>query len=219
MRLGVLGGTFNPVHFGHLRAAEEVRQRLDLDRVLFVPSGSPPLKDEGLASVDSRFRMVELAIASNPFFEASDIELGRSGPSYTIDTVSELSARYSEHDIQFILGSDAFADLPMWKDPVGLVSSVDFAVVGRPPEAFSTLEGSPFLKFPDGWLSALEPGGEGTLSLPTSGGRTVTLVAMPLLEISATRIRGMVRKGESIRYLLPEDVELFIMSHGLYRNG
>jgi nicotinate-nucleotide adenylyltransferase len=219
MKLGVLGGTFNPVHFGHLRAAEEVRQRVGLDRVLFIPSGTPPLKAQGLAPADMRLRMVQLAIASNPHFQVSDMEVLREGPSFTIDTVNGLRESYPEDDLFFILGADAFAELPKWYKPVDIVAGADFIIVGRPPQGFSVLAGSPFLRAEPGTWEALSRGEKDVCEVATVEDRRAVLVSIPELDISATGVRQLVRAGRSIKYLLPEDVELFIMSHGLYRDG
>jgi len=219
MKLGVLGGTFNPIHFGHLRAAEEVRQRVGLDRVLFVPSGTPPLKEEGLATAEMRLRMVELAIATNPFFQVSDMEVRREGPSFTVDTLHDLRSIYPDDELSLILGTDAFAELPKWFRPVDIVAATDFIIVGRPPNGFSEIEDSSFLKAFDGSQRALSNLSKNIVEVPTIGDRRAFLVSIPPLDISATTLRSMVREGHSIKYLLPEDVELFIMSHGLYRDG
>ncbi len=219
MRLGILGGTFNPVHFGHLRAAEEVRQKLGLDRVLFVPSDTPPLKDKGLAPVETRYRMVELAIAGNPGFALCDIERGRSGPSYTIDTIKQLRERYPGDELFFIIGSDAFAALPQWKDPQGLLSRIDFVIMGRPPQAFAELEGSEHIRLRPEDLRSLQQNECSMVEADTQSGRKALLVTVTAIEISATQIRQQVKRGGSIRYLLPEAVELFIISHGLYKDG
>jgi nicotinate-nucleotide adenylyltransferase len=219
MRLGVLGGTFNPVHFGHLRAAEEVRQRVGLDLVLFVPSGTPPLKEEGLAPAGMRLRMVELATATNQLFQVSDMEVRREGPSFTVDTLHDLSAMYPDDELFLILGTDAFAELPKWFRPADIVAATDFIIVGRPPEGFSGIEGSPFLKTRSGAWETLSHAGKDIVEMPMSAGRRALLVSIPPLDISATTLRRLVSEGHSIKYLLPEDVELFIMSHGLYRDG
>lgn len=219
MRLGILGGTFNPIHFGHLRAAEEVRQRVGLDRVLFVPSGTPPLKEEGLAPSEMRLRMAELATATNPLFQVSDMEVRRKGPSFTVDTLQDLHSIYPDDELFLILGTDAFAELPKWFRPADIVAATDFIIVGRPPKGFSEIEDSSFLKAFAGSQRVLSNMSKNVVEVPTVGDRRALLVSIPPLDISATTLRSMVREGQSIKYLLPEDVELFIMSHGLYRDG
>ncbi|MEJ2182126.1 MAG: nicotinate-nucleotide adenylyltransferase [Nitrospirota bacterium] len=216
MRLGVLGGTFNPIHFGHLRAAEEVRERLDMEKVLFIPAGNPPLKSADLAEAEARYRMTLIATAPNGAFDVSDIEVRTPRTSYTVETARELGRLYPGADILFILGLDAFLDLPEWKEPEELVGAMDFVVIGRPPRRFGELAESPFLDIAAGALEALDRGeavsGKGRLT----GGRTAHLLRVSLLDISSTDIREAVRAGRSIKYLLPRDVEFFIMSTGLY---
>lgn len=216
MRLGVLGGTFNPVHFGHLRAAEEARERLGLDRVLFVVSGNPPLKSESLAGSEDRHAMVALAVQGNPAFEASDVELRGEGKSYTVDTLKRLRAMLPGSEMFFILGIDAFLDLPNWKEPERLLREASLAVVNRPPHSFSELAASPFLVDGAAALAALKKGGQGPVRVSLEGGGAAFLVSITALEISASAIRSLVREGRSIKYLLPEGIESFIMTHGLY---
>jgi nicotinate-nucleotide adenylyltransferase len=216
MRLGVLGGTFNPIHYGHLRAAEEARERLGLEKVLFVPAGAPPLKYSGLADADKRHAMAELAVASNRHFEVSDVEFGGQEKSYTVKTMDRLRAGLPGHDFYFILGIDAFLDLHSWKEPERLVASTDFVVIRRPPFTFSLLEGSPFLEASAGALRELDEGAEGPKTAAMKGGRTAFLMGITPLHISSSAIRGLVREQRSVKYLLPESVESFIMSNGLY---
>lgn len=212
MRIGLLGGTFNPVHFGHLRAAEEMRERLSLDKVLFIPAGIPPLKHSDLAEAELRLSMTELAVSSNESFEVSDIECGSPETSYSVNTVSRLKEAYGGSDLYFILGVDAFMDLPNWREPERLAGLVDFAVVNRPPHAFTEVVASPYVE-----LEELgEPGEAGVYRVPLRGGRTAVLAGITALDISATEIRSLVREGRSVKYLLPENVESFIILHGLY---
>ena len=134
MRIGVFGGTFDPIHNGHLVVAEECRERLNIDRVLFVPAGLPPHKQaRTLTSPHHRMAMVRLAIASNPRFEASSIELGRPGPSYSVDTLRQLRQNQRDGtDVFFIMGADSLKELPSWHDPAGLIASCRLVVVSRP---------------------------------------------------------------------------------------
>jgi nicotinate-nucleotide adenylyltransferase len=213
MRIGLLGGTFNPVHYGHLRAAEEVRGRLSLDKVLFIPAGVPPLKSFDLADAGLRYEMTELAVSSNVFFEVSDIECKSPGVSYSVDTVSRLKEAYRGAELYFILGVDAFMDLPNWREPERLAGLTDFVVVNRPPHAFTELVSSPYVELEE--LGG-EGGEEGLRRVPLRGGRTALLLEITPLDISATAIRALIREGGSIKYLLPENVESFIILHGLY---
>jgi nicotinate-nucleotide adenylyltransferase len=199
-RLGVFGGTFDPIHYGHLAIAEEAREALGLERVLFVPAGAPPHKqDRPTSPALHRAAMVEVAIADNPAFALSRIELERPGPSYTVDTVRELRERLTaegeEAELWFVLSVEALRELPTWHEPRRLVGLCRFAVaprlgVARPPrrwlvEALGTAE--PFV-FLDG----------------------------PHVGISASEIRARVQAGRSIRYLVPPPVAAYVAAHGLY---
>jgi nicotinate-nucleotide adenylyltransferase len=215
MRLGVLGGTFNPIHYGHLRAAEEAGENLSLDRVLFMPAGNPPLKSSDLADAPKRFAMVKAAVEDNPRFEPSDIELG-GGTSYTVDTIGRLRDLYSGDRLFFILGIDAFLELSRWKDPERLVRGTDFVILKRPGHSFADLSASPFLEIPEPELGRLERGEVGSLTIPLRGGREATLLNTTPLGISASMIRTLFRQGRSIKYLLPESVEFLIMTDGLF---
>lgn len=216
MRIGVFGGTFNPVHYGHLRAAEEVRERLSLDRILFIPSGNPPLKTEDIADAVQRFQMVSLALEDNRLFDALDIECASPKKSYTVNTLETLQVRYRNSDLFFILGIDAFLDIPDWWRPDRLVSLVNFAIISRPGRKFSELSSSPYLKVNEGLLRRMDEGGTEMLSAPMVSGREAVLIRVTHMDISSTGIRGRLKEGLSIKYLLPEGVESFIISHKLY---
>lgn len=186
-RIGLLGGTFNPVHLGHLVLAEEVRDRLRLDEVWFIPVAEPPLKsDPDLAPAADRLRMVEMAIASQPAFRALDIEIRRGGKSYTIDTLRALDEEYRHTEWHFIVGSDAAAQMPSWKDVPALQQLCEFVVVARP--------------------------GHPMPALPRGGRR----LEMPLLDISASDIRRRVAQGHTVRFLVPDAVRDYIATHKLY---
>jgi len=195
-----MGGSFDPIHYGHLLAAEEVRAVLHLEEVLFIPAAISPFK-MGRASTDTehRFRMVELAIATNPFFRASRIEIDRPPPSYTVDTLRLLRANHRpEDELYFIIGQDAVRDIPLWKEPEEIVRLAHLAVVTRPGTDFRA---------------------EQIVSwLPQSSPR-IEIVPIPLLDISSTDIRARVASGRPIKYLTPEAVERYILEHGLYRHG
>ncbi|MGB9668210.1 MAG: nicotinate-nucleotide adenylyltransferase, partial [Thermosulfidibacteraceae bacterium] len=137
-RIGIFGGTFNPVHMGHLIAAEDVRYKMKLDKILFIPSNIPPHKStKGLISAEDRLNMVKLAIEGNPFFECSDIEIKRGGKSYTIDTVKEVK-NINKAEYFFILGGEAFLSFHNWKNPEGILREIDLIVISRPFGAVSS---------------------------------------------------------------------------------
>jgi len=198
MNVGVLGGTFDPIHMGHLILAEEVRVRLNLAEVLFVPAGQPWLKvGSPVSPARHRVEMVRLAIADRPYFKLSTIEIERAGPTYTVDTIAGLKARLGGGDeLFFILGRDNLAELPLWKEPSRLITMCRLVAVPRP--------GYPL---PD--LKALEA------SIPGLSQRVV-LMDRPEIDISASAIRDRVVRGLSIRHLAPEPVAGYIRQHKLY---
>lgn len=216
MKIGVFGGTFNPIHFGHLRAAEEVRERLSLEQVLFVPSGNPPLKNNEIADAGQRLRMVDLAIGRNPFFKVLDIECKTPGKSYTIVTLEALRKIYSGAELYFILGIDAFLDLPNWREPDKLLSVANFAVISRPGNSFKELSVSPYLDVETEILRCLDSGQTATTQVRLRNGMETVLIKTTSLEISSTDIRVRLKREQSIKYLLPPEVELFIFSQKLY---
>ncbi len=216
MRFGVFGGTFNPIHFGHLRAAEEVRQALELQSVMFVPSASPPLKSEELADIEFRFLMAAMAVATNEHFSISDMECRRPQRSYTVETARALRAEHPDAAIYFILGIDSFLELQHWREPEALTGLLEFAIIARPPMRFADLLDSGFIEADAGDLQGLDRGEFRMRTARLRGGRDAALVAVTALDISSTGIRRRVREGSSIKYLLPERVESFIMSNKLY---
>ena len=217
MRIGVFGGTFNPIHYGHLRAAEEVKEALAFDKVLFVPSGTPPLKTEALADAGKRFEMARLATAGNMAFEVLDIECRKPQKSYTVETLEALLKLHGDAELFFTLGIDAFLDIPNWRMPEKLLSLVNFAVLARPGCRFVDLLASPYII--DGErenLERLDEDSRELLSLTLKSLKEAYLVKITPMDISSSDIRRFVRAGQSIKYLLPENVESFIISHKLY---
>lgn len=211
-RLGVLGGTFDPPHYGHLRAAEVVREAFRLDVVLFVPSKSPPHKaSPEVTEARHRLRMVELSVESEPFFDVSRVEVDREGPSYTIDTLAELSVRYPESSLFFIAGTDAFIEIPTWHQWRDLVSRHSFVVHRRPgfPLEEARALVSRELETPAVEESAIE-------SHLGSNRPRVFLLDRDMLDVSSTGIRSSVREGKSIRFLVPDPVEAYIRENRLY---
>ncbi len=188
-----MGGTFDPIHLGHLRAAETAREALALDRVDFVPAGVPPHRGAPLSPARDRYAMVCLATAGHAHFVPSDFELRREGPSFTVDTVMALQAEHPGDRLTLIVGSDTFPEMLAWRDPARLFALVEVAVVDRPGE-------------PDGT----------PVELPFPGVRGVHRVSGPGLAISATTVRERVQRGQSVRYLVPEMVAEYIAKRGLY---
>lgn len=211
LRIGLFGGSFNPIHLGHLRAAEEDREAMKLDLVYFVPSAFPPHKvTRDLAPAAHRLRMVRLATRDNRHFMVSDIELRRAGRSYTIDTARHfLSSLRAPARLFLLMGADAFAELDTWKDWRELVGLCSIVVHRRELEDKPRDEVS---------LAALKRFGyirRGHHYVHSSG-QTLTFVATTHLPISATLIRQKLRRRQSVRYLVPEDVAEYIERHGLY---
>ena len=220
MRTGILGGTFNPIHYGHLRPAEEVREALGLDQVRFIPLDTPAHKtEEDIAPSEDRVEMVRLALEDHPFFVCDSSEVERGGVSYTVDTLSALAEGTCRgHELFFIIGADAFSLLGTWKDPRGVLEKAHFAVTLRgeqnADEVIHTLHEEfkgtnthiGFKKIQDNEFELLDINGR------------ICFVPVTTLDISGTMIRNLARTGGSLRYLLPPQVEGFIIRRGLYGN-
>jgi nicotinate-nucleotide adenylyltransferase len=195
-RLGLLGGTFDPPHYGHLLAAQEAASQLELERVLFLPARQNPLKQgESITRAEDRWEMVTRAIGDNPLFEASRLDMDRPPPSYTVDLLRTLQEPGWE--LFFLVGADILPELPKWRSPREILQLARLAAVNRP--------GSPPLD-----LAALER------ALPGSAER-IDLVSIPGVAISAREMRDRVHAGRPLRYLTPPAVERYIESRGLYR--
>jgi nicotinate-nucleotide adenylyltransferase len=193
-RVGIMGGTFDPIHHGHLVAASEVQSWFDLDEVIFVPTGEPWQKaDREVSPAEHRYLMTVIATAANPRFEVSRVDIDRSGPTYTIDTLRELSALHPDADLYFITGADAMAALLTWQDHEELFKLAHFVGCTRPGHELTdvTLEGLPRDR--------------------------ITLVEIPALTISSTDCRHRVESGEPVWYLVPDGVVQYIGKHELYR--
>ncbi len=200
-RIGLLGGTFDPIHFGHLLLAVHSYEELDLDRVIFVPSRLPPHKSQPVAEAADRLEMVRLALADDERFLVCDCELGRAEPSYTIETVRQLqSSLGSDAHLFWLIGSDMAEDLPSWQKIGELVELIEIIVVGRAGQ-----------DQPD--YSLLEP----TLTAEQIKRLRAQAIDLPLIDISSTQIRERIGAGQSVRYLLPRVVEEYITEHKLYR--
>jgi nicotinate-nucleotide adenylyltransferase len=218
MKVGIFGGTFNPIHYGHLRSAEEVRENLGFDKVLFIPSGSPPLKTEDMASSKHRYNMTGLAIVNNRFFELSDIECRLSGKSYTVTTVERLKKNNLEVEFFFILGVDAFLDITNWRHPEKLVTLTNFVIISRPGFGFIDLQVSPYIKINRRILKELDNAKIETYSIKLKSNRDVTFLKITPIGTSSTEVRTLIKQGKSIKYLLPAEVESYIIANKLYCN-
>jgi nicotinate-nucleotide adenylyltransferase len=195
-RWGVLGGVFDPVHYAHLVIAEQARDALELDRVLFMPVATPSHRDAPLASADHRLRMLELAVADNPSFEVSRVEIERGGPSYSIDTAQRLIEDRPWNAYVLILSAESASYLPEWREPERLLDLVEIAVVPRLGYADLSRE----------WLEARFPGRAERFSF----------VVTSRLGHSSSDVRARLQAGRSIRYLVPPAVEAYIGEHQLY---
>jgi len=198
MNIGVMGGTFDPIHKGHLIVAEEVRARLNQPEILFVPAGQPWLKaNSPIAAAEHRIQMVHLAIADKPYCKLSTMEIERAGASYTVDTIAELEGQLRAGDeLFFILGWENLAELPQWHEPSRLIKMCYLVAVPRPG-------------YPPPDLNSLEADIPGL-------SHSVILLDTPKIDISASAIRNRVVHGLSISHLVPEPVERYIKEHGLY---
>jgi nicotinate-nucleotide adenylyltransferase len=203
VNIGVLGGTFDPIHIGHLVIAEEATIKLGLSEVLFVPAGQPWLKlDHNITPAVHRVEMVRRAIANNPHFKLCTLEVERLGPSYTVDTLTVLRKQLgSEASLFFILGRDTLAELPLWKEPQKVVQLCRLVVAPRP--VLSEVEGSGSRD-----LKHLEKAMPGLLD-------KVIQLDMPVIGISSSEIRQRLAQGLSIRYLVPPEVEKYMTEHNI----
>lgn len=198
-RLGIYGGSFDPIHLGHLLLAETCRETCLLDDVWFLPCANPPHKPEGsLTPGKLRAEMIELAIAGHPGFGVCRIELERSGSSFTVDTLRQLHGQYPAKELFFLMGADSLADLPLWREPHAILELAQIVVVNRGHRAPLDLE-----------LLANDLG-----SLVRD---RIKLITMPAIDISATELRQRIQNNRSTRYRVPRAVEAYIAQNGLYR--
>lgn len=201
-KIGILGGTFDPIHVGHLIAAEIVREAVGLDEVLFVPAGDPPHKESELVTpAKHRYMMTLLGTVTNPHFNVSRVEIEREGKSFTVDTVLALQEKYNgSAELYFILGSDSMADVPNWHQPDRLLTLCHFLVAGRP-----------------GWDRSRVEESLGPLFAPNR--ERIHMIDIPAVDVSSSEIRARIREGRSIRYMVPDLVLHYIEERGLYREG
>lgn len=222
----MFGGSFNPIHFGHLLVADEVLERLGLDRMLFVPAASPPHKPAAeLAPAPHRFEMTRLAVAAHPHFEVSGVELSRRGPSYTVDTLREISGL---GELFLLVGSETFLDLLSWREPRQVAALARLVVVPRTGNAFDPDAPAAQKVLQELGLAAFvrpsPPSGPGAAAeaaeqVPTaaSAGRAPILVSAASLPISGSELRRRAREDRSLVYWMPDAVAAYIREHALYR--
>jgi nicotinate-nucleotide adenylyltransferase len=196
MRLGLFGGTFDPIHVGHLILAEQCREACGLDRVWFVVAGEPPHKRGDRTPLAHRLEMVRIAIAGHLAFAASDLEGRRPGPHYSVDTLKAVKRERPGDDLFFLVGADSVVDLPTWRDPAGIARLATIVVVNRPG------------------IEEIDPA-----ALPDFGpeGKPLQLVTIPPIGIASSDLRRRLEEGRSIRYMVPRGVEAYLEAKGLYR--
>lgn len=217
MRIGILGGTFNPIHYGHLWSAEEVCKALMLDEIRFVPSAWPPHKPQDeIASAADRLEMVRIALEDYPAFVCDPVEVERGGSSYTLDTLEELTRKTpNEDNMFFMIGADAFLELGTWHKPKDVLNAVNFAVTLR-----GNQNAPEYLEALFRVIQGIEPGYCMGKSLEeaefTNNKRVIKFIPITEVDISATRIRQCIKESSPVKHLLPREVELFIIRRRLY---
>ncbi|KXZ40129.1 nicotinate-nucleotide adenylyltransferase [Alkalithermobacter thermoalcaliphilus JW-YL-7 = DSM 7308] len=198
-KIGIMGGTFNPIHYGHLSTAEHIREKFELDKIIFIPSSDPPHKNYSLV-IDKihRYNMCVLGTYTNSNFYVSDIEIQRGGKSYTVDTLTEIKQIYTHSKVYFITGADALCEIETWKDVSGLFQKAIFIGATRPGFIFEKVKDqvSYFIQ---------------------KYNAQIFFEKVPLLDISSTELREKIKNFQTIKYLLPEDVEKYIDKYKLYR--
>lgn len=200
IKVGIMGGTFDPIHYAHLATAEFIRDKYKIDKILFIPSGNPPHKNKNITNKYDRYNMVLLAISNNNNFIASDIEIKRKERTYTIDTLKELKSKYKNAKIYFITGADAICDIESWKDVNENFKLATFIAATRP--GISVLRAQEKIE-----------------TLKKKYNANIISVYVPSLDISSTYIRDQLKENKSIRYLVPEYVEKYIHYNELYKYG
>jgi nicotinate-nucleotide adenylyltransferase len=198
MRLGLYGGTFDPIHLGHLILAEQCRESCGLDRVWLIVAGSPPHKPGGRTPVGHRLEMVRIAIAGHPAFAASDIEAKRPGPHYSVETLEAIRRDHPDDELFFLIGADSLADLPTWREPERIARLAAIVVVNRP---------------------GIEETDPARLPAFGPGAHPLAWVSIPPVGIASSDLRRRLAEGRSIRYMVPRGVEAYIEAKGLYREA
>jgi nicotinate-nucleotide adenylyltransferase len=202
-RVAVFGGTFDPIHLGHLVSAEQAREQARLDQVWFVPAASPPHKQgQQVTPFAARVEMLSLALAGQPAFHIDELEKGRPGPSYTADTLDELHRRHPEVDLHLLIGADCLPDLPHWHEPVRIIQRAALLVAARP-----------------GWSLLSTAQVRSSLGLPEVATLRLQVVEIPLIELASRDLRRRAAEGRSLRFLVPRAVECYIQEKHLYQTG
>lgn len=198
MRLGILGGTFDPIHYGHLLLAETCREQLNLSQIRLLPAGAPPHKTgKGITDGHTRADMAQLAISGYPEYTVDRREIRREGPSFTVDTLTGLRTEFPDAELFFLMGADSLRDIPTWKDPEQILESATVVAVNRPGLAAPSAE------------QVIEWVGEAFAS-------RITILSMPGTDLSATALRRRVAEGQNLRFMTPRAVEMFITQHQVY---
>jgi nicotinate-nucleotide adenylyltransferase len=197
MRLGLFGGTFDPIHLGHLILAEQCRESCSLDHVWFVVAGEPPHKRSERTAVAHRLEMARIAVAGHPAFTVSEIETKRPGPHYSVETLESVSREHPAVELFFLIGADSLNDLPGWREPIRIAQLATIVVVNRP---------------------GIEEVASADLPRFGSGSRAIVPVTIPPIGIASTELRRRVLERKSIRYMVPRGVEAYIEAQGLYRD-
>ena len=201
MRLGIFGGTFDPIHVGHLVLAEQCREQCLLDEVWFVPAAQPPHKmSASISSAKARCEMIEFAIAGHSSFRLATIELDRAGPSYTVLTLEQLKSEDATRELFLLIGADSLRDLPHWREPTRILELATVVAVNRGD-------------------SSMPDRTELRSAVGSSADEGIVTVNMPAIDVSATDVRARIAAGRSIRYLVPRAVEMYIRDQGLFRTG
>lgn len=209
MRIGILGGTFNPIHIGHIRGAISTYETFLLDKLIFLPTGIPPHKKDDVANAEYRYEMIRLSIEDLQFCEVSRYEVDLNKVNYTIDSIEHFKKRFPKDELFFIVGTDAFYYLSSWKNYKRLVELIAFIVVRRPEYETKIIlkKYENMIKFHHIDIKAKHP----------AKPKTVYIYTPPAFDVSSSMIRNKIKRGECIKYLVPEKVEKFIFEKGLYR--
>jgi nicotinate-nucleotide adenylyltransferase len=213
-RVGLFGGTFNPIHLGHLRGAEDIREAFGLQKIIFIPAANPPHKArEGLVDSGHRLEMVHIATSGNPYFSVSDVELKRTGKSYSIDTIRYFREK-EQGDLFFVMGKDAFMEIETWKEFRHLFFLCHYVIMTRPRHR----QNAPGPRLPSSLSEDFLYRPETEQWIHTSG-HTLSFKEIDYLDISSTKIRDWIQREKSIRYLILPEVEAYIHRYGLYRRS
>ena len=211
MRIGFFGGTFNPIHIGHLRSCIDVYETFMLDKIIFIPTGIPPHKNKDIVDAEYRYEMVKLAADEISFFDVSRIEIDTKNVNYTIDTFNKLSKIYNKDELFYIVGTDAFLSIDTWKEYKQLLKYMTFIIMKRPEYDLSNI----FIKY----KNMIEFKNADETKIYPAYKNTAYIDKLPAFDVSSSDIRKRIREGKNIMYLTPNSVINFIKAKGLYKNG